>query len=134
MGQEVKETKAAEVQEGTALGHDYKKSIVWNDDYTAATGTFTCSRCDFKEEIPAEVTSKTTDPTCTEAGETTVSAKAELKDKDGKVIETVEDSKVTETIPATGHDYETKFDWAEDGSSAKLTPTRPAPIMAILIF
>lgn len=123
LGQEVKDTKAAEVQEGTALGHDYKKTIIWNGDNTAATGEFTCSRCDFKEDVPAEVTSKTTDPTCTEAGETTVSAKAELKDKDGKVIETVEDSKVTATVPATGHDYETKFDWAEDGSSAKLTLT-----------
>ncbi|WP_432619566.1 hypothetical protein, partial [Butyricicoccus sp.] len=123
LGQEVTETKAAEVQEGTALGHDYKKTIIWNGDNTAATGEFTCSRCDFKEDVPAEVTSKTTDPTCTEAGETTVSAKAELKDKDGKVIETVEASKVTATVPATGHDYEAKFDWAEDASSAKLTLT-----------
>ena len=123
LGQELTETKAAEVQEGTALGHDYKKSIVWNNDKTAATGKFTCSRGDFDEEVPAEVTPKTTDPTCTKAGETTVSAKAELKDKDGKVIDTVENSVVTETIPALGHDYEAKFDWAEDGSSAKLTLT-----------
>ena len=123
LGQELTETKAAEVQEGTALGHDYKKSIVWNNDKTAATGEFSCSRCDFKEEVPAEVKSETKPATCTENGETTAYAKAELKDKDGKVIDTVENSVVTETIPALGHDYESKFDWAEDGSSAKLTLT-----------
>ncbi|MBU5489046.1 S-layer homology domain-containing protein [Butyricicoccus intestinisimiae] len=123
LGQELTETKAAEVQEGTALGHDYKKSIVWNDDKTAATGEFTCSRCEFKEEVPAEVKTETKPATCTENGETTAYAKAELKDKDGKVIQTVESTVVTETIPALGHDYESKFDWAEDGSSAKLTLT-----------
>ncbi len=123
LGQELTDVKAAEVQEGTALGHDYKKSIVWNDDKTAATGKFTCSRGDFDEEVPAEVTSNTKAATCTEAGETTVSAKAELKDKDGKVIDTVENDVVTETIPALGHDYEAKFDWAEDASSAKATLT-----------
>ena len=122
LGQELTDVKAAEVQEGTALGHDYKKAIVWNDDNTA-TGEFTCSRNDFKEEVPAEVTSKTTEPTCTDAGETTVSAKAGLKDKDGKIIQTVEESKVTATVPALGHEYEAKFDWAEDGSSAKATLT-----------
>ncbi len=123
LGQELTDVKAAEVQEGTALGHDYKKAINWNNDNTAATGEFSCSRNDFKEEVPAEVTSKTTEPTCTDAGETTVSAKAELKDKDGKVIQTVEESKVTATVPALGHEYEAKFDWAEDGSSAKATLT-----------
>ena len=123
LGQELTDVKAAEVQEGTALGHDYKKSIVWNDDKTAATGKFTCSRGDFDEEVPAEVTSNTKAATCTEAGETTVSAKAELKDKDGKVIDTVDSTVVTETIPALGHEYEAKFDWAEDASSAKATLT-----------
>ena len=123
LGQELTETKAAEVQEGTALGHDYKKSIVWNNDKTAATGEFTCSRCDFKEEVPAEVKTETKPATCTENGETTAYAKAELKDKDGKVIQTVESTIVTETIPALGHDYESKFDWAEDASSAKATLT-----------
>ena len=123
LGQELTETKAAEVQEGTALGHDYKKSIVWNNDKTAATGKFTCSRGDFDEEVPAEVKTETKPATCTENGETTAYAKAELKDADGKVIQTVENTVVTETIPALGHDYESKFDWAEDGSSAKLTLT-----------
>ena len=123
LDQELTETKAAEVQEGTALGHDYKKSIVWNNDKTAATGEFTCSRCDFKEKVPAEVKTETKPATCTENGETTAYAKAELKDKDGKVIQTVESTIVTETIPALGHDYESKFDWAEDASSAKATLT-----------
>ena len=123
LGQELTETKAAEVQEGTALGHDYKKSIVWNNDKTAATGKFTCSRGDFDEEVPAEVKTETKPATCTENGETTAYAKAELKDADGKVIQTVENTVVTETIPALGHDYESKFDWAEDASSAKATLT-----------
>ena len=123
LGQELTDVKA-DVEEGSALGHDYKKSIKWNDDYTAATGEFSCSRGDFDEKVPAEVaTPETTEPTCTKAGETTVSAKAELKDKDGKVIQTVEESKVTATVPALGHDYEAKFDWAKDGSSAKVTLT-----------
>ena len=123
LGQELTDTKA-DVEEGSALGHDYKKAINWNDDYTAATGEFSCSRCDFKEEVPAEVaTPETTEPTCTKAGETKVSAKAELKDKDDKVIQTVDSTVVTKTTPALGHEYEAKFDWAEDASSAKATLT-----------
>ena len=45
-----------------------------------------------------------------------------LKDKNGKVLATATDTKET-TVDALGHDYESKFDWAEDGSSAKLTLT-----------
>ena len=46
----------------------------------------------------------------------------ELKDKNGKVLATATESKTVD-VQALGHEYESKFDWAKDGSSAKLTLT-----------
>lgn len=121
LGQELTETKA-EVQEGTALGHKYKGEIKWSEDFKSADATFTCETCKDVQTVKADVTTKIGDATCTTGGKVTYTAKAELKDKDGKVLATATESKTVD-VQALGHDYESKFDWAKDGSSAKLTLT-----------
>lgn len=122
LGQELTETKAAEVQEGTALGHKYKGEIKWSEDFKSADATFTCETCKDVQTVKADVTTKIGDATCTTGGKVTYTAKAELKDKDGKVLATATESKTVD-VQALGHEYESKFDWAKDGSSAKLTLT-----------
>ena len=121
LGQELTETKA-EVQEGTALGHKYKGEIKWSEDFKSADATFTCEACKDVQTVKADVTTKIGDATCTTGGKVTYTAKAELKDKDSKVLATATESKTVD-VQALGHDYESKFDWAKDGSSAKLTLT-----------
>lgn len=122
LGQELTETRAAEVQEGTALGHKYKGEIKWSEDFKSADATFTCETCKDVQTVKADVTKKIGDATCTTGGKVTYTAKAELKDKNGKVLATATESKTVD-VQALGHEYESKFDWAEDGSSAKLTLT-----------
>ena len=122
LGQELTETKAAEVQEGTALGHKYKGEIKWSEDFKSADATFTCETCKDVQTVKADVTAKTDNATCTTGGKVTYTAKAELKDKNGKVLATATESKTVD-VQALGHEYESKFDWAKDGSSAKLTLT-----------
>ena len=122
LGQELTETKAAEVQEGTALGHKYKGEIKWSEDFKSADSTFTCETCKDVQTVKADVTAKTDNATCTTGGKVTYTAKAELKDKNGKVLATATESKTVD-VQALGHEYESKFDWAKDGSSAKLTLT-----------
>ena len=122
LGQELTETKDAEVQEGTALGHKYKGEIKWSEDYKSANAEFTCETCKDVQTVKADVTTKIGDATCTTGGKVTYTAKAELKDKNGKVLATASESKTVD-VQALGHEYEAKFDWAEDGSSAKLTLT-----------
>ena len=122
LGQELTETKDAEVQEGTALGHKYKGEIKWSEDFKSADATFTCETCKDVQTVKADVTTKIGDATCTTGGKVTYTAKAELKDKDDKVLATATESKTVD-VQALGHEYESKFDWAKDGSSAKLTLT-----------
>ena len=122
LGQELTETKAAEVQEGTALGHKYKGAIKWSEDFKSADATFTCETCKDVQTVKADVTAKTDNATCTTGGKGTYTAKAELKDKNSKVLATATESKTVD-VQALGHEYESKFDWAKDGSSAKLTLT-----------
>lgn len=122
LGQELTETRAAEVQEGTALGHKYKGAIKWSEDFKSANAEFTCETCKDVQTVKADVTTKIGDATCTTGGKVTYTAKAELKDKDGKVLATASESKTVD-VQALGHEYEAKFDWAKDGSSAKATLT-----------
>lgn len=122
LGQELTETKAAEVQEGTALGHKYKGAIKWSEDFKSADATFTCETCKDVQTVKADVTAKTDNATCTTGGKVTYTAKAELKDKNSKVLATATESKTVD-VQALGHEYESKFDWAKDGFSAKLTLT-----------
>ena len=118
-GKDYTDTKTVELP---ALGHKYKGEIKWSEDYKTATAEFTCENCGDKQKVDATVDVKSADATCTTGGKATYTAKAELKDKDGKVLATATDSKET-TVAALGHDYEAKFDWAKDGASAKVTIT-----------
>ena len=118
-GKDYTDTKEVEVP---ALGHKYKGAIKWSEDFKSADATFTCETCKDVQTAKADVTAKTDNATCTTGGKVTYTAKAELKDKDGKVLATATDTKET-TVDALGHDYESKFDWAEDASSAKATLT-----------
>ena len=101
--------------------YDLVDSVKWSDDYKSATVEFVCQTCGDKKVVDADVTTKTMAPTCTDKGITTATAKAVLKDEDGKTLQTANISKVAAETPALGHEYEAKFDWAEDGSSAKAT-------------
>ena len=118
-GYDFTDTKEVELP---ALGHKYKGEIKWSEDFKSADATFTCETCKDVQTVKADVTKKIGDATCTTGGKVTYTAKAELKDKDGKVLATATDTKET-TVDALGHDYESKFDWAEDASSAKATLT-----------
>ena len=118
-GKDYTDTKEVEVP---ALGHKYKGTIKWSEDFKSANAEFTCETCQDVQTVKADVTAKTEDATCTTGGKVTYTAKAELKDKNGKVLATATDTKET-TVDALGHDYESKFDWAEDASSAKATLT-----------
>ena len=97
---------------GTALNHDYEfKGFVWNEAGTAAQAKYECSRGDDTQLYDAEMSSATTDPTCTVDGFTTYTASY-----DGHS----EDNVVTATGTATDHSYSfTKFVWSEDGTTAK---------------
>ncbi|MDY4923075.1 MAG: hypothetical protein SO117_08645, partial [Frisingicoccus sp.] len=103
--------------EGVALGHDYGDPV-WNwteekDGSYSATATITCSR-DENHTVSenAEVTSVTTEPTCTEAGKVIYTATAELNG------ETCTDTKEV-VIEALGHNYgDPVWTWTEDYSGA----------------
>ncbi len=101
--------------------YDLVDSVKWSDDYKSAKVEFVCQTCGDKQIVDADVTTKTMAPTCTDQGVTTATAKAVLKDENGKTLQTANISKVAAETPALGHEYEAKFDWAEDGSSAKAT-------------
>lgn len=88
---------------GEALGHDYGEAVwSWSSDNKTAEAVFTCSRDkNHVEKATAEVTSKVTkNPTCTEQGETTYTAKATFG---GKVST---DTKTVKDVQALGHKFE----------------------------
>lgn len=99
-----------------ADGHDYIDAWAWAEDGSTATVTVTCTRCDLNETEAAVVTSeKTIDQTCTEHGETTYTAKADV---DGKKF--TSEKKIFDVTP-DGHTYVPTWDWADDGKSVTLT-------------
>ncbi|MCD8381009.1 MAG: CAP domain-containing protein, partial [Lachnospiraceae bacterium] len=85
-----------------AITHNFGDPVfTWAEDYSTATATFTCvdEGCGRIIEEAAEVTTATTNPTCTEAGERVYTATVTF---DGK---TYTDTKAV-TLAATGHSYE----------------------------
>lgn len=90
----------------------------WVEDYSGATVTFTCGIDSSHTESPAvTVTSKTTDATCTEDGETVYTATVTFNGQTYTDVQTV-------VIPATDHDWgEPVWNWAGDYSSATVTFT-----------
>ncbi|MCD7839817.1 MAG: Ig-like domain-containing protein [Erysipelotrichaceae bacterium] len=84
----------------TATGHDYDVTWTWADDYSKATLTLNCKNCDDVQTFDATVTSDTTAATCTEAGKTIYTAVTTASD--GTTYVSIK----SETIPATGHSYD----------------------------
>ena len=97
--------------------HSYSEPVWAWDGYSAATATFTCAECGDTQVKNANVTTKiTTEPTCTETGIRTCTAKVTLNGK------TFTDTK-EKTISATGHSYgEPTWTWS-GYSAAKATFT-----------
>ena len=80
--------------------HEYgTPEFIWSGDHEACTAVFNCESCDDEQKIECNITSETTDPTCTEDGKTVYTATVSFADKE--YTDTQED-----VIPATGHTYE----------------------------
>ena len=80
-----------------ALGHVYgEPEWTWTEDFSAATVSFTCSRCGDVQTVEAVVTTETVDASCTEAGKTVYTAVAVFEETEYTDVKEVE-------IPATGH-------------------------------
>ena len=89
--------------------HEYgEPEFSWSEDYKSCTIVFTCESGDDEQRIECEVSSSTTDPTCTETGKTVYTAKGIF---DGKEYTDVKEQE----IPASGHAYGTpEFNWSKD--------------------
>lgn len=80
----------------------------WNEDLSVAAAVFACPQDGVTKSYEAEITSETTEPTCTEAGKIVYTATVEV---DG---ETYTDTKEVE-LEALGHEYgEPNWTWTED--------------------
>ena len=96
-----------------ALGHTYGDPVWKWDGYSAAAAVFTCGGGDDTQTLKANITSVTTDPTCTEAGKTVYTATVVFG-------ETTYTNDKTEPLDPTGHAYAlTKFEWAKDSKTAE---------------
>ena len=96
------ETQTLDVQDIDATGHTYgDPTFTWDEEACTATATFSCTvdGCDGSTTVTADVTSVTTDATCTEDGKTVYTA-----------VVTFNETEYTDTyevtIPATGHTTE----------------------------
>lgn len=107
-----------------ATGHKYAEpKFDWTEDEDGKTvvyANFTCETCEDVHTEKCDVTSETTEATCTEDGKTVDTAKCTFDGKD------YTDAKTT-VIPATGHTYDLEkqpeFAWAEDNQKATATFT-----------
>lgn len=99
-GEEVSDEQNIEVP---AVGHDYENPrFMWSADKTC-TASFTCVKCgNLIDNQTCEVTSETTEATCTEEGRTIYTATVEME---GTTYTNV----IEEWMPATGHDYKDGF-------------------------
>ena len=103
-----------------ATGHSYgMPAFAWNEDYTACTVTFACEKGDDTQVLSAEITSSTTEPTCTVDGKTVYTARilflgVQYTDTKTVVLDKLE------------HSYNApEFTWAEDHTcSAKFVCER----------
>lgn len=71
----------------------------WSEDNQTCTAVFTCESCDDEQKIECDITSETTDPTCTVDGKTVYTATVSFADKE--YTDTKE-----KVISATSHTYE----------------------------
>ena len=80
--------------------HVYGEPVFsWSEGYQTCTAVFTCESCDDEQKIECDITSETTDPTCTEDGKTVYTATVSFANKE--YTDTQE-----EVITATGHTYD----------------------------
>ena len=108
-GTEYTDVKEKEIP---ASGHAYgTPAFNWSEDYQTCTAIFTCETCDDEQKMECDITSETTDPTCTEDGKTAYAATVSFTDKE--YTDTQE-----EVITATGHTYEYKDNG--DGTHTKV--------------
>ncbi len=101
--------------EGSALGHSYgAPQWSWTED-NRASAAFACGRCEHVLTVPATVSIKSTDASCTVPGTTVYNAEVTL---DGVVYT---DRKTVAGAPL-GHDYVASvWHWAEDHSACIVT-------------
>lgn len=71
----------------------------WSEDNQTCTAVFACESCNDEQKIECDITSETTDPTCTVDGKTVYTATVFFADKE--YTDTQE-----KVISATGHTYE----------------------------
>ncbi|MGX8698896.1 MAG: hypothetical protein ACSW8F_03080, partial [bacterium] len=79
-----------------ATGHSYAVSWQWSNDHSMAVATITCTACDDEAAMVANVTSESTEPSCTEDGSDIYTATVTFE---GKTYTDV----VTIVVPAHGH-------------------------------
>lgn len=92
--------------------HEYgTPKFNWSEDYQTCTTVFTCKSCGDQQKIECDITSETTDSTCTEDGKTVYTATVTFADKE--YTDTQE-----EVIIATGHTYE--YTDNRDGTHTKV--------------
>lgn len=92
--------------------HSYDRpEFNWSEDNQTCTAVFICESCNDKRKIECDITSETTDPTCTEDGKTVYTATVFFADKE--YTDTQE-----EGITATGHTYE--YTDNRDGTHTKV--------------
>lgn len=99
--------------------HKYPETpeYTWTEDGTKCTATLKCTVCENAVSATVDATAEVKKPTCTEDGKTVHTAKVTLN---GKEYTTTKD---TDVVKATGHDYEAKFNWAEDHKTCTVTLT-----------
>lgn len=79
--------------------HEYEEpEFIWPEDYKTCTAVFTCKSGDDEQRVECKVSSKTTEPTCTESGKTVYTATAVFEGTDYTDTREME-------IAATVHTY-----------------------------
>ncbi len=96
-----------------AKGHSYGEPVfTWAADHSSATAKFVCAVCGDEQNVDATVSTRTSEPTCTEKGSVTYTASVTFEG-------TEYSEELPFEIPAKGHSYgEPVFTWAADHSSA----------------
>ena len=108
-GEEAQEVTVEDTKEVVipALGHDYSETWDWEEDYSTAELTLTCSRDEnHTVNATAEVTSVSEGASCEAPGKVTYTATVVLEG------ETYTDTQETE-VEALGHDLKGEFTWEE---------------------
>ena len=105
-----------EIEEGSwiipATEHTYGRPVWrWNSNNTKATATFKCVDGDDTVVLDADISSVTTEPTCTKAGKIVYTAVVTFNNANYSYTKTV-------AIPAAGHSYTAPvWTWSDDNTA-----------------